>query len=271
MTFVLITGGLDLSVGSVLALGGIITGVACRAGLPVPVAILLGLLMGALIGFLNGFIIVRAGIPPLIVTLGMQYAAKGLVQVITKGVPIYPLPVDFKAIEKIRFIGLPMVVIFALLIAVAGHVILSSTAFGRSIYALGGNREAARISGIRTKRTELWVYVLTGLLAAMAGIFMSARLGSAEAAAGTGYELTVICAAIIGGTSTFGGTGSIIGSVLGAFFMEILTNSLTLMHISVYWQNLVVGTILILAVLLDKYKRNLIMRQALKNVGKEGI
>jgi ribose transport system permease protein len=268
MTFILITGGLDLSVGSVLALGGVITGLACRSGLPVPIAIALGLGMGVLIGFLNGIIIVKSGIPPLIVTLGMQYAAKGLVQVLTKGVPIYPLPAAIKAIEKFRFIGLPAVVLFALLIAIVGHVILSSTEFGRSIYALGGNREAARISGIRTKRTELLVYIITGALAALAGIFITARLGSAEAAAGTGYELTVICAAIIGGTSTFGGTGSILGSVLGAFFMEVLTTSLTLMHISVYWQNLVVGTILILAVLLDQYKRRLILRQALRSTGK---
>jgi ribose transport system permease protein len=268
MTFVLITGGLDLSVGSVLALGGVITGIACRAGLPVPIAVLMGMLMGLVIGLLNATIIVRAGIPPLIVTLGMQYAAKGLVSVLTKGVPIYPLPAGFKAIERLRPAGVPMVVIFAVLVAIAGHVILSSTEFGRSIYALGGNEEAARISGIRTKRTKFYVYVLTSMFAAIAGIFMSARLGSAEAAAGSGYELTVICGAIIGGTSTFGGTGSIIGSVLGALFMEELTNSLTLMRISVYWQNLVVGTILILAVVLDQYKRNLIMRQAIRSIGK---
>ncbi|MDR1127987.1 MAG: ABC transporter permease, partial [Treponema sp.] len=150
MTFILITGGLDLSVGSVLALGGVITGIACRAGLPVPCAVLLGMVMGMFIGLINGFIIVRTGIPPLIVTLGMQYAAKGLVQVLTKGVPVYPLPANFTAIERLRPLGIPMVVVFALLAAAAGHVILSNTEFGRSIYALGGNREAARISGIRT-------------------------------------------------------------------------------------------------------------------------
>ncbi|MCL2881194.1 MAG: ABC transporter permease [Treponema sp.] len=267
MTFILITGGLDLSVGSVLALGGVITGIACRAGLPVSVAIMLGIFMGFVIGVLNGFIIVKAGIPPLIVTLGMQYVAKGLVSVLTKGVPIYPLPNSFKAIERFRLLGLPMVVIFAIIVAIIGHIILSSTVFGRSIYALGGNEEAARISGIRTKRTKICVYIITTIFAAMSGIFMSARLGSAEAAAGTGYELTVICGVIIGGTSTFGGVGSIFGSVLGALFMEELTNSLTLMRISVYWQNLVVGTILILAVLLDQYKRNLIMRRSIKNIG----
>jgi ribose transport system permease protein len=266
MTLVLITGGLDLSVGSMLALGGIVTGIACRAGLPVPVAVLLGICMGAIIGFLNGSIIVRAGIPPLMVTLGMQYAAKGLVSVLTKGVPIYPLPDGFKAIERLRPLGIPMVVIFALFVAIAGHIILSHTEFGRSIFALGGNEEAARISGIRTKRTKMLVYVVTSTLAAIVGIFMSARLGSAEAAAGSGYELTTICAAVIGGTSTFGGIGSILGASLGAFFMEVLTNSLTLMRISVYWQNLVLGIVLVLAVLLDQYKRRLIMRQSIRNV-----
>jgi ribose transport system permease protein len=266
MTFILITGGLDLSVGSVLALGGIITGICCREGLPVPLAILVGMAMGALIGLLNGFIIIKAGIPPLMVTLGMQYAAKGLVSVLTKGVPIYPLPDSLKAIERTRPFGIPMVVIFAFLVAIVGHITLSHTEFGRSIFALGGNEEAARISGIRTKRTKLLVYIITSMLAATVGVFMAARLGSSEAAAGSGYELTTICAAVIGGTSTFGGIGSILGASLGAFFMEVLSNSLTLMRISVYWQNLVLGIVLILAVVLDQYKRSLIMRQSIKNV-----
>lgn len=264
MSLVLLTGGLDLSVGSVLALGGIITGLACQAGIPVPVSMLLGVCTGSAIGFINGFIIVKAGVPPLIVTLGMQYAARGLVSVITKGVPIYPLPEGLMSIDRIRIFNIPMVVIAAIFIAITGHIVLTRTPFGRAVYALGGNEEAARISGINTRRTKMSVYVITGTLAALAGVFMSARLGSAEASAGSGYELTVICGAIIGGISTFGGMGSIIGAAIGAFFMEVLTNSLTLMRISVYWQNLVVGVILILAVLLDQYKRNLILRNSIK-------
>ena len=264
MSLVLITGGLDLSVGSVLALGGVVTGMACKAGLPVPIAILLGVAMGMLIGFINGYIIVKAGIPPLIVTLGMQYVARGLVSVLTQGVPIYPLPEGLMMIDQIKILKVPMVVIVALIIAAVGHIALSRAPFGRAIYALGGNEEAARISGINTKRTKLMVYVVTSMLAALAGVFMTARLGSAEAAAGTGYELTVICGAIIGGISTFGGMGTIVGATIGAFFMEVLTNSLTLMRISVYWQNLVVGVILVLAVLLDQYKRNLILKNSIK-------
>jgi len=264
MTLVLVTGGLDLSVGSVLALGGVITGIACQAGVPIPIAMLLGVLMGSLIGAINGGIIVKTGIPPLIVTLGMQYSARGLVSVITKGIPIYPLPKDFVALASIKPLGIPFVVVVAISIAIIFQVVLKMTSFGRAVYAVGGNEEAARISGINTGQTKFRVYVLTSTLAALAGVFMAARLGSAEAAAGTGYELTVICGAIIGGTSTFGGSGSILGAVLGGLFMEVLTNSLTLMRISVYWQQLVVGTILVLAVLLDQYKRKLILRNSIK-------
>lgn len=267
MSLVLITGGLDLSVGSVLALGGVVTGLACKAGIPVVFSIILGILVGSMIGCINGFIIVKAGIPPLIVTLGMQYVARGLVSVLTQGVPIYPLPDNLTKIEQTKLIGIPMVVVVALLIAVVGHIILAHAPFGRAVYALGGNEDAARISGINTKKTKFMVYVITSTLAGLAGVFMAARLGSAEAAAGSGYELTVICGAIIGGISTFGGMGSIIGATVGALFMEILTNSLTLMKVSVYWQNLVVGVILILAVLLDQYKRQLILKNSIK--GKE--
>lgn len=267
MALVLITGGLDLSVGSVLALGGVITGLACKVGIPIFVAILLGVLVGGGIGCINGFIIVKAQIPPLIVTLGMQYVARGMVSVLTEGVPIYPLPAEFMKIEQVRVLRVPMVVIIAVLIAVLGHIILAKTAFGRSVYALGGNEEAARISGIHVQMTKFMVYVITSTLAALAGVFMAARLGSAEAAAGSGYELTVICGAIIGGISTFGGMGSIVGAAVGALFMEILTNSLTLMKVSVYWQSMVVGLILILAVLLDQYKRRIILKNSIK--GKE--
>ena len=264
MALVLITGGLDLSVGSTLALGGIITGMACQAGMPVFVAIILGIATGMLIGFLNGIIIVKAKIPPLIVTLGMQYIVRGAVSVITQGVPIYPLPKGLTSIDPTKVFGIPLVVIVAIGIAIVGHIVLSNTRFGRSIYALGGNEEAARISGINCKKTKMSVYVITSSLAALAVIFMASRLGSAEAAVGTGYEMTTICGAIIGGVSTFGGVGTILGALIGAFFMEVLTNSLTLMRVSVYWQNVVVGVVLIVAVLFDQYKRDMIRRSALR-------
>lgn len=268
MTLILITAGLDLSVGSVLALGGVVSGMVAQSGAPVPVAILSGVLIGAAIGCINGYIIVKVGIPPLIVTLGMQYAARGLVSVITRGVPVYPLPKNFSAIEQVKLFGvIPTVVVVAISIAILFHVVLTRTPFGRAVYAVGGNEEAARISGINTKKTKFYVYLITSALAGLAGVFMAARLGSGEAAAGTGYELTVICGSIIGGTSVLGGTGTILGAILGGLFMEILTNSLTLMRISVYWQQLVVGTILILAVMLDQYKRNMMLKRSIRSTG----
>ena len=267
MTFVLIAGGLDLSVGSVFALGAVICGMCCASGMPVPAAILLGLLAGVLFGFINGILIVKTGIPPLIVTLGMQYAGRGLVSVLTKGVPIYPLPPSLVSMEKIRVFGIvPLVVIIALIVAAIGHIILAKTVFGRSALAIGGNSEAAKISGIDINKTKTLVYVMAAALGAFSGIIMASRLGSAEPSTGSGLELKVICGAIIGGTSIIGGMGTILGATLGALFMEIVTNSLTLMKISVYWQNLVFGVILIASVLLDQYRRSLILRQSIKSV-----
>lgn len=265
MTIVLITAGLDLSVGSVFALGAIICGLCCNVGIPVWLSMIIGTGVGVVFGLFIGVTIVKTGIPPLMITLGMQYIGRGLVSVITKGVPVYPLPKEFVALEATKLFGLiPIIIPISLLFAAAGHIVLSKTTFGRSVYALGGNQEAARISGININRTKILVYMITSALAAFAGIMMASRLGSAEPSTGTGFELKVICACIIGGTSSFGGTGTIVGAALGAVFMEVITNSLTLMKISVYWQNLVFGAILIAAVLLDQYKRKLMLRQSVK-------
>lgn len=259
MTFVLIAGGLDLSVGSVLAVGGIIAGLSMQAGMSIPVAILLGAISGLILGFLNGIVVVKFRIPPLIMTLGMLYMARGLVYILTKGVPIYPLGAPFQAIEQKEFLGIPTIVVISLALSVAAHVILTRTTFGREIYAIGGNKEAARLSGINIGRINILVYTITGFLAAITGVLMASRLGSAQPGAGNGYELTVIAAVIIGGTSTYGGAGTMLGTAIGAIFMNILSNSMTLMKVSVYWQNLVVGMILVLAVILDQYKRDRMM------------
>lgn len=274
MAMVLIIGGLDLSIGSIYALSALICGLAMTQwGLPIPVAILMGLMTGCLCGVINGFLIVRTGIPPMIVTLGMQYALRGVLSVLTKGVPIYPLPDGFTAIDALRIFpdsngkgGIQIVIILAaVLIAIMGHIILSKTYFGRSIYALGGNQDAARISGINIGRTKMIVYILMGITSALAGIMMSSRLGSVEPSTGAGLELKVICGAIIGGISITGGMGTMFGAALGAVFMEALTNSLTTMRVSVYWQNLVFGIAMILSVLLDQYKRSLIKRRSIRS------
>lgn len=265
MTLVLITAGLDLAVGSVYALGAIVCGLCCQAEMPIVVAILAGLMVGVICGLLIGFTIVKTGIPPLIITLGMQYIARGMVSVITKGVPIYPLPDAFVSLESYKVFGtIPVVIPIALLWAAIGHVLLKHTVFGRSVYAIGGNQDAAKISGINISHTKIMVYVITSTAAAFSGILMASRMGSCEPSTGTALEMKVICAAIIGGTSTFGGMGTILGATLGALFMEIITNSLTLMKISVYWQNLVFGVILVAAVLIDQYKRQLMLRQSIK-------
>jgi ribose transport system permease protein len=261
MTMVLIAGGLDLSVGSVVGLGGIVCAMALKAGFPLIAAISLGVAAGAFVGMINAFVIVRMGISSLMVTLGTQYIARGLCVGMTKGVPIYPLPQAFQNLEqKNWFFRLPNIVIIAGLLALTAFVVMKYTTFGRNVYAVGGNKEAARISGVNVSRVTFSVYVLTGALAGLTGVLMSARLASGQPNAGTGYELTVIAAAVIGGTSAFGGVGSILGSALGAVFMQIMGNSLTLMRIDVYWQNVAIGVILLLAVMIDQYRRTTLMR-----------
>lgn len=257
MTFVLISAGLDLCVGSVLALGGVSAAMAVLAGVPIPIAVLIGLLVGAAIGLFNGYIIVKFEIPPLIMTLGMYYMARGIVYIITKGVPVYPLPEAFNNIEQTELFGIPVIVITAILLAIVGHIVLTRTTYGRAVYAIGGNPEAAELSGIDIQKIRMSVYVISATLATLTGIFMAGRLSSAQAGAGMGFELTVIAAVIIGGTSTFGGAGTILGSVVGALFMSILANSMTLIKVSVYWQRLVIGAILVLAVIIDQRKRKM--------------
>lgn len=263
MTLVLIAGGLDLSVGSVLALGSTVAGMLMAAGATIPIAMLSGCAAGCLVGLLNGLVIVKFRIPPLIMTLGMLYMARGIVYILTQGVPIYPLSAQFQAIEQNDIGGVPTVVIISAILAVIAHILLKHTTFGRSVYAVGGNKEASRLSGINLDRINVICYCITGMLAAFTGIMMASRLGSAQPAAGSGYELTVIAAVIIGGTSTNGGSGTILGTTIGALFMNVLSNSMTLMKVSVYWQNLVVGFILVLYVVLDQYKRDRMMKTGL--------
>ncbi len=256
MTLVLISAGLDLSVGSVLNLGGIIAGLAIiRLGLPVWLSIVVGILTGTLVGFVNGLIITRFKIPSLIVTLGMMYFARGVVQVLTKGRPVYPLPDEFNIIGQGDIAEIPFVVIVAVVLAVIAHIVLTQTAFGRAVYAVGGNTETARLSGIRVNRIRLIVYMFCSSAAALSGVLLTARLAVGQANYGVGYELRVIAACIIGGTSMFGGIGTVLGSALGAIFLEVVANGMVLTKISVFWQNIVIGAIIVIAVGIDQYKR----------------
>ncbi len=255
MTFVMISGGIDLSVGSMMGLGGVVAGLAMQAGLPIFIGILLGLLVGAFFGLINGMAIVKFNLAPLMMTLGTQYVARGIIYIVTEGAPVYPLPIEFQKLEQNSILGVPTICWVAILLAALMLFILTQTRFGRATYAIGGNAESARLSGINVGRTKCIIYSMTGALAAITGIFMASRLGSAQAGYGQGNEMMIIAAVVIGGTSTFGGVGTVLGTIIGVLFVNILSNSMTLLKISMYWQTLVIGLILILAVLLDGYKR----------------
>jgi ribose/xylose/arabinose/galactoside ABC-type transport system permease subunit len=262
MTFVLIGAGLDLSVGSVLALGGVICGLVLRAlmlvmplWIAIVIAIIFGLLIGVLAGLFNGAVITRFKIPSLIVTLGMMYIARGVVQVLTRGNPVYPFPDEFNNLGQGYLLGVPNVVYVAVVLGILAHIVLTQTAWGRAVFAVGGNTETARLSGINVVKVLTAVYVLCGIASAISGVLTASRLASALANAGTGMELQVIAACIIGGTSMFGGSGSILGTLIGAAFMSIIANGMVLMRISVYYQSVVIGAIIILAVGIDQFRR----------------
>lgn len=257
MTLILISGGLDLSVGSVYGLGGVVTAYCLTNGLPIVPSVLLGLLSGMACGILNGVVIVKLKIPPIMMTLGMYYMARGLVYVITQGTPIFPLPEAFKAIEQRNIIlGIPTAVVCAMILAAVFFIIMRYTVYGRKIYAIGGNIETARVAGINIDAIMISLYAIIGTLSALDGVLMSSRLGSGQPSAGTGYELQVIAAVVIGGTSTYGGKGTLAGTVIGVIFMNILSSSMTIMKISAYWQKFVIGAALVVAVIIDQIKRS---------------
>ena len=265
MTLVLISAGIDLSVGSVLALSCVTCGLfMVNMGLPIVLSIILALLIGAVVGLINGAIIVRFKTPPMIMTLGMMFMARGMVYITTKGLPIYPMPKDFQAIEQTPRLGVPTLVWLSIFLCILFHIILTRTTFGRSIYAIGGNAATAKLSGIPIGRITVSVFTISGIMAAITGIMMGSRLGSAQPSVGNGQEMIVIAACIVGGTSTFGGRGTILGTAIGAFFMNMLTNSMTLMRVDIYYQNLVVGVVLVFAVILDQYARESSLRGAKK-------
>lgn len=255
VTYVLITGGLDLSVGRVMAMAGILSAMAAQSGMPMAICVAVGLLFGLIIGLINGLLIVKMDIPPLIVTLGMMYVCDGLILIVTMGSPVYPLPDAFKNMGQGKICGVPNVVLVALVLAIVGAFVLKYTKYGRQVYSIGGNRETARLVGINVAQIQISVYILSAMASAIAGIMMAGRLNSAQPSAGNGYEMTVVAAVIIGGTSMFGGSGSILGTLLGAILMTVIENILLLMKISAYWQSLIIGIIIVFAVGLDQYRR----------------
>lgn len=256
---VIITAGIDLSVGSTMALSGLTAALALTAGWPVPLAILIGLLTGVGIGLINGGLISKANLPPFIATLGMMSVARGLCYGLTNGQPVRGFPESFTFLGQydvpIGSLMVPLPVIFMLVIAVVMSLFLSRTVWGYRIYALGGNEQATGLSGINTGRIKLLVYTLCGFLTAIGGLLMTARLGVAAPTAALGYELDIIAAVVIGGTSLMGGEGTILGVLIGAAIMQVLRNGLVLLGFPAYWQPAAIGLVIIIAIVLDQLRK----------------
>jgi ribose/xylose/arabinose/galactoside ABC-type transport system permease subunit len=256
MTFVILIGGIDLSVGSVVALVSVLSGQAMvTAGLPPAVAVVTALAAGAFVGFINGSINAFAGIPSFVVTLGMLAVARGLSLGITGGSTISGFPPGFLYLGQGQLWGIPVPVWVAAGVALASHIVLTRTTFGRHIYFVGSNEEAAKLSGIRVRRIKISVFVIASTLAAVSGILETARLSVGQPAAGNGYELMAIGAAVIGGTSLFGGVGGILGTSLGTSLLLLIQNALILLGISAYWQQAFSGVIIVGAVALNMWRR----------------
>jgi ribose transport system permease protein len=251
MVIVLISGGFDLSVGSTLAFAGVVTGLGLTAGMAAPVAILLGLLASLGVGLINGLLIAKMKINPFIATLGMMITIRGLLLVLASGRAVLNLPDSFTVIGQGRLFGLQYPIYVMLVLVILGDLMLRNSRFLRQNYYLGGNRRAAWLSGINVDLVIIVDYCIAALLAGVAGLLITARLGSSSLTVGTGTELRVITAAILGGASLSGGEGSVLGAFLGALFMGVLADALNLLGVDVYWQNLITGLILIVAVVVD--------------------
>jgi ribose transport system permease protein len=252
--FVILTGGIDLSVGSVMALAGMAAAYLMKVGVNPSAAVFLAVMVGMAMGAVNGVLISYVKIAPFIVTLGMLSLASGLVLGFSKGWPITEIPKSFLPIAQGSFLGLPIPLWVAAFVAVVAHVVLRYTAFGRRTYAIGGNEQATFLSGINVSRIKLRLYMISAATASLAGIILVARFNSAQADTGKGWELDAIAAAVIGGTSLAGGSGSVLGVLIGACIMGVIKNGLVLMRVSSYWQTAIIGIIIVLAAVLDRVK-----------------
>jgi ribose transport system permease protein len=257
---VIITAGIDLSVGSVMAWAGLASAMLLVRGVPVGIAIVAGLAAGAFVGLLNGLMISKGKLPPFIATLGTLLIFRGVVSGLTEGQPVRGLGDSFAVIGRydipIGSIGVPLPLVIMLVLAVFSHIFLTRTVWGYRIYALGGNETAAGLSGINTSRAKILVYTLCALLTAVGGLMMTARLGVAAPTAAQGYELDVIAATVVGGTSLSGGEGSILGVLIGAAIMQVLRNGLVLTGVSAYWLQAVQGLVIVVAIMFDQWRKS---------------
>lgn len=254
MTFVILTAGIDLSVGSLLALGSALTAGMLSSGMDPLLAVLLGLIIGFALGAINGLIITKGKVAPFIATLATMTIFRGATLVYTDGKPITGLSdsFTFEMIGRGYVFGIPFPAILMLAAFVILYFVLRKTVFGRQVYAVGGNEEAATLSGIKADRVKIWVYAITGMLTVLAGIILTSRLNSAQPTAGSMYELDAIAAVVIGGTSLMGGRGRIVGTLIGALIMGSIDNGLNLLNVSSFYQQIVKGGVILLAVLADR-------------------
>ena len=263
MTIIILSGGIDLSVGAVLALAGAVAAGLLKNGFAVPGteifvevtcsgAILAGLFVGIIMGGFNGVVITRFQLPPFVATLGMLSIARGLTMLWTGGFPITRLGDSFDYMGTGRLVGVPLPVLISGVLVILLLILMQRTRFGRNVYAVGGNERAATLSGLNVNRIKFLVYLLGGALAAVAGLLVTARLESATPNAGLGYELDSIAAVVIGGTSLSGGRGTIIGTVLGCLIIGVLNNGLVLLEVSPFWQQVIKGLVILIAVAVDK-------------------
>jgi ribose transport system permease protein len=263
-SMVIIIGGIDLSVGAVMALAGLVSALCLQAGLPVPLAIVAGLLTGGAVGWVNGTVVGLVRLPPFIVTLGTMSIARGITFVLTGGWPVRNLPQGFRMLGQYDLplgpwlISLP--VLFMLGLAVLVGLLLGRTVLGRYIYTLHSGERSLLVSGVNVVQIKVLVYTLCGLLTAIGGLLMTARLGVAAPTAAVGYELDIVAAAVIGGTSLFGGEGSILGVLLGAAILQITRNGLVLLGFPAYWQTVVIGTMILMAILLDYWGQRRVLQ-----------
>lgn len=274
MTLVILTSGIDLSVGSLIALAAVVTGMLIRdfaggkeagaAGMAL--CALGGIAACGAAGFSTGFLIAAFRLPPFIVTLAMMLVVRGLANVVSDQRTIHEVPASFEALGKGQLLGIPVPVLLTALLYAAAHFIMSRTTLGRQIYAVGGNEEAARLSGVRVRRVQLIVYTLCGLLAGVGGVILASQLRSAKASYGLMDELTVIAAVVVGGTSLMGGEGKVLGTLIGALIIGVIQNGMNLLHLDDKTQMIVLGSVILVAVLLDRIKKGQVAWAEIKDV-----
>lgn len=271
-TCVILTGGIDLSTGSVVALSGVAAAMIVNAGVPVPLGMIFGILVGGICGLINGVLVTRMKLPPFIATLGMMMVARGLALYVTNAAPVSGMPESFAALgngalfkiveegpnglPKVVFAGIPYPVIIMIFITVLFTFALTKLKVGRYIYAIGSNEEAARLSGIKTNLIKIYAYVASGLLSGLTGVILASRLVTAQPNGGVAYELDAIASAVVGGTSLMGGVGTIPGTLIGSFIIGVLRNGLNMNGVSSFVQMIVIGLVIIVAVSLDQLRQS---------------